>query len=53
MENKDKPIVIMGAGPVGSLLACYLSQRGFKVDLYERREDMRHYFNPLSPLIEI
>ena len=39
--NHDKPIVIMGAGPVGSLLACYFAKRGFKVDLYERRDDMR------------
>ncbi len=36
-----KNIVIVGAGLVGSLLACYLSKRGHKVSVYERRPDMR------------
>jgi len=36
-----KDIVITGAGLVGSLLAIYLSKRGHKVRLYERRGDMR------------
>lgn len=31
----------MGAGLVGSLLSLYLAKRGYKVDLYERRPDMR------------
>ncbi len=31
----------MGAGLVGSLLSLYLAKRGFKVDVYERRPDMR------------
>lgn len=34
-------IVIVGAGPVGSLLALTLARRGLEVDLYERRPDMR------------
>ncbi len=37
----EKPIAIVGAGLVGSLLAIYLSQRGYKVELLERRDDMR------------
>jgi kynurenine 3-monooxygenase len=37
----QKNIVICGAGLVGSLLACYLSKRGHKVTVYERRPDMR------------
>lgn len=37
----SKKITIVGAGLVGSLLACYLSRRGHKVDVYERRSDMR------------
>jgi kynurenine 3-monooxygenase len=37
----EKPIAIVGAGLVGSLLAIYLSQRGYKVELFERRDDMR------------
>ena len=31
----------MGAGLVGSLLSLYLAKRGHKVDVYERRPDMR------------
>ncbi|GIV44794.1 MAG: hypothetical protein KatS3mg035_1917 [Bacteroidia bacterium] len=34
-------IVISGSGLVGSLLSIYLAKRGYKVDIYERRPDMR------------
>lgn len=37
----QKHVVIVGAGLVGSLLGCYLSRRGHKVSVYERRPDMR------------
>src|ERR1700694_3364469 len=33
-------LVVVGAGPVGSLLALTLARRGFSVDVYERRPDM-------------
>lgn len=36
-----KEIIIVGAGLVGSLLSIYLSKRGYKVKVYERRGDMR------------
>lgn len=36
-----KDVTIIGAGLVGSLLSVYLSKRGYKVKLYERRGDMR------------
>jgi len=36
-----KEITIIGAGLVGSLLSIYLSKRGYKVCIYERRPDMR------------
>ncbi len=36
-----KNIAIAGAGLVGSLLAIFLSRKGHKVTLYERRPDMR------------
>lgn len=36
-----KNITILGAGLVGSLLAIYLSDRGYKVEVYERRADPR------------
>ncbi|MEP6674286.1 MAG: NAD(P)/FAD-dependent oxidoreductase [Ferruginibacter sp.] len=37
----QKQITIIGAGLVGSLLSIYLSKRGYKVSIYERRPDMR------------
>src|SRR5947208_9893107 len=37
----EKNITILGAGLVGSLLAIYLAKRGYKVEIYERRGDMR------------
>ena len=36
-----KNTVIVGAGLVGSLWACFLAKRGYIVDVYERRSDMR------------
>ncbi len=36
-----KKFVISGAGPVGSLLAIYLSKKGHSVEIFERRQDMR------------
>lgn len=39
MENKN--VTIVGAGLVGSLLSIYLSKKGYKVDVYERRPDIR------------
>jgi len=36
-----KNAAIIGAGLVGSLLSVYLSRRGYTVDVYERRTDMR------------
>src|SRR5437763_1872014 len=35
-------LVVVGAGPVGSLLALMLARQGHAVDVYERRPDMRH-----------
>lgn len=37
----SKSVTLIGAGLVGSLLAIYLSRRGYKVNIYERRQDMR------------
>jgi kynurenine 3-monooxygenase len=34
-------LTVLGAGLVGSLLSIYLKRRGFEVDVYERRSDMR------------
>jgi kynurenine 3-monooxygenase len=37
----NKEVTIVGAGLVGSLLSIYLSKKGYKVSVYERRPDMR------------
>src|SRR3954471_4695695 len=37
----SKNVSILGAGLVGSLLSIYLSRRGHKVNIFERRPDMR------------
>ena len=36
-----KSATILGAGLVGSLLAIHLAKRGYKVEVHERRPDMR------------
>lgn len=38
---KQNKIVIIGAGLSGTLLAIRLAQRGFNIELYEKRPDMR------------
>jgi kynurenine 3-monooxygenase len=40
-QRSAQKITLIGAGPAGSLLAIYLARRGFHVDIYERRPDMR------------
>jgi kynurenine 3-monooxygenase len=37
----SRDITIIGAGLVGSLLSIYLSKRGYKVSVYEKRPDLR------------
>ena len=39
--NKDDKILIVGAGLCGSLLALRLAQRGYKIELFESRPDLR------------
>jgi len=41
MNEQKETITLIGAGLVGSLLAVLLAKRGFKVEIYERRPDMR------------
>ncbi len=36
-----KQITIVGAGLVGSLCALYMTKRGYKVNIFERRKDLR------------
>lgn len=41
MTPKNKNVVVVGAGLVGSLMSILLAKRGYQVDVYERRSDMR------------
>ena len=41
MKSSGDRLTLIGAGLNGSLLAILLGQRGFAVDIYERRPDMR------------
>lgn len=41
MNPKTKTINLIGAGLNGPLLAILLEERGFRVEIYERRADMR------------
>jgi len=41
MPDPARHVVIVGAGLAGSLLACYLSDRAWSVDVFERRPDPR------------
>ncbi len=36
-----KQVTIVGAGLVGSLLSIYLAKKGYKINVFERRADMR------------
>lgn len=37
----DHPVIIVGAGLAGSLMAIYLAQKGLAVEIFESRPDMR------------
>ncbi len=37
----SKQVTIVGAGLVGSLLSIFLAKKGYKINIYERRADMR------------
>ncbi|OIW28114.1 kynurenine 3-monooxygenase [Coniochaeta ligniaria NRRL 30616] len=40
-DPKAQKVVVVGAGPVGSLAALYAAQRGHDVEIYELRSDLR------------
>jgi kynurenine 3-monooxygenase len=42
MTLKSQSVRLIGAGLTGPLLAIELAKRGFEVEIYERRPDMRH-----------
>ncbi|XP_014344354.1 kynurenine 3-monooxygenase [Latimeria chalumnae] len=37
----SKKVAVVGGGLVGALNACFFAKRGFQVDVYEAREDIR------------
>jgi len=41
MKKNEETITLIGAGLVGSLLAVLLARRGYCVEIFERRPDMR------------
>ena len=41
MSASVQNATIVGAGLVGSLLSLYLAKKGYEVNIYERRPDMR------------
>jgi len=40
-QSSPRHALIVGAGLAGSLLACYLAEMGWRVDVFERRSDPR------------
>ena len=41
MTQRNRHITIVGAGLAGALLGALLGRQGWKVDIYERRNDPR------------
>ncbi|MCO4764386.1 MAG: FAD-dependent monooxygenase, partial [Myxococcales bacterium] len=42
MTDADRPILLIGAGLAGSLMATLLARRGHRVEVFERRPDLRN-----------
>eukprot|EP00916_Digyalum_oweni_P015730 GHVL01025795.1.p1 GENE.GHVL01025795.1~~GHVL01025795.1.p1 ORF type:complete len:147 (+),score=28.84 GHVL01025795.1:47-487(+) len=34
-------IAVIGAGPIGTALSCFLAEKGYNIELYEKRPDWR------------
>ncbi|HEV8580110.1 MAG TPA: NAD(P)/FAD-dependent oxidoreductase [Thermoanaerobaculia bacterium] len=41
MKNQGQRVSVVGAGLGGAMMAIYLARRGFEVDVFERRPDLR------------
>jgi kynurenine 3-monooxygenase len=48
-----KRITLVGGGLAGSLAAVYLAKRGYEVNIYERRPDMRNVEIPAGRSINL
>jgi len=53
MTQKSETITLIGAGLNGPLLALGLLKRGFKVEIYERRPDMRRVWTSAGRSINL
>ncbi|XP_042081314.1 kynurenine 3-monooxygenase-like [Haplochromis burtoni] len=40
-QSRKKVVAVVGGGLVGALNACFFAKRGFDVELFESREDIR------------
>merc|ERR1719357_897537 len=40
-STKKKLVAVVGGGLVGALNACFFAKRGFQVEVFETREDIR------------
>ena len=47
------PIVVVGAGPAGALMAIYLGRQGYDVTVYEARPDIRRVAIPAGRSINL
>ena len=51
--KRAESITLIGAGLAGSLLSILLAQRGYRVEIYEHRPDMRKSVVPAGRSINI
>ena len=52
-HSKMKSITLVGGGLAGSLVSVYLAKRGYEVNIYERRPDMRNVKIPAGRSINL
>ena len=45
-DEKALPVVVVGAGLVGSMAGLMLAQRGYSVEIFEARPDYRQHVAP-------
>ena len=51
--GERSPIIVVGAGPAGALMALYLARRGYEVTVYEARPDIRRVAIPAGRSINL
>jgi kynurenine 3-monooxygenase len=48
-DDKALPVVVVGAGLVGSMAGLMLAQRGYAVEIFEARPDYRQQISTADP----